>query len=60
MGKYKFGDKFCARGCKDYDVFEVVNIINDPCDTIYELEGIRWKQVYKISDKVIDNFYYKV
>jgi hypothetical protein len=60
MEKYQYGDKLCAKGCKDYDVFEIINIVNDSCDIIYELKGIRWKQVYKISDKVIDSFYYKV
>lgn len=56
--RYKIGDKFDAKGCREFGLLELKDIIIENNTTFYILEGIKFKYQYKVSDKDINIYYY--
>ena len=59
MTKYKIGDKFCAKGCREYGLLELKNIMTEDGNVFYILEEAKYKHTYKVSETNINNFYYR-
>jgi hypothetical protein len=57
---YSIGDRFHAKGCREYDMFELKEIINTNSQKTYILEGLKWKQVFSVPEIDINHFYYQV
>lgn len=58
---YELGDRFCARGCRDGNVYVITDVVHEPYDDkTYTLEGTRYTEKYLVSDSAINTCYYKV
>jgi hypothetical protein len=59
--RYKLNDKFVAKGCNDYGILKIVDVVHENYDDItYTLESLKYGQKYHISDTAIDQFYKKI
>ena len=56
--KYEIGDKFLAKGCKEYGFLELKYVIEEDNRLFYILENLKYKQTYKVPDTHINLFYY--
>lgn len=59
MTKYKIGDKFRAKGCREYGLFDLTNIVTENNKVFYILEGLKHEHKYKVSEQNIDELYYR-
>lgn len=57
--RYKIGDKFAAKGCREYGLLELKNIVTENNKTFFILEEPRNKHIYKVSENNINTFYYR-
>ena len=57
--KYKIGDKFGAKGCREYGLLELKNIVTENNKTFYILEEARYNHIYRVSENNINTFYYR-
>ena len=57
--RYKKGDKFAAKGCREYGLLELKDIITENNKTFFILEEPRNKHIYKVSENNINTFYYR-
>lgn len=57
--KYKIGDKFVAKGRREYGLLELKDIITENNKTFFILEEPRNKYIYKVSENNINTFYYR-
>lgn len=59
--RYKLNDEFVAKGCNDYGILKIVDVVHENYDdTTYTLESLKYGQKYHISDTAIDQFYKKI
>ena len=57
--KYKIGDKFGAKGCREYGLLELKNIVTENNKTFYILEEARYNHIYRVTEDNINTFYYR-
>ena len=58
MTKYSIGDIFTPKGCRDYDTFEINNIVVEDAEVVYTLKGLKWGVEYKVIESTIDSFWF--
>lgn len=59
--RYHLDDEFYAKGCNDYGLFKIVEVVHENYDdTTYTLESLRYGQKYTVSDTAIDQLYKKI
>ena len=57
--KYKIGDKFGAKGCREYGLLELKDIVTENNKTFYILEEARYNHIYRVTEDNINTFYYR-